>query len=172
MRLPLDAPLIDKVFQPMADRLGDHGYTFITAARFLLDTSCLTQLASTVAWVMDGRRANISWPLLLTASAVVGAATIAVVVCGRFYLDLLSGLRTGSANPARVQLAFARMYALAMTAMHSVETFIDPNQLHFLDVVGYLALAGSLYFASCERRPPRRKSARVKLFGLWRVAPC
>lgn len=154
MRWPLDAVIIDRVFQPAADRLAGYISCF-DLARFFADGVMLVVLF-TVAITLYSSSGQIDWVTPgLAVFCVLGLGALRYVV-GRLERSCKSGL----ANPARHSLFVARVMALYEVILEIIRLARMQDWFSFLLLGVVLAILCAAYFASCYPNPPTFKLAK------------
>jgi hypothetical protein len=154
---PLDDALIERVYQPLTDRLAEKvGMRGRRAACLLLD-------AAGIAWILSQAQAP--------AEAAHGWDAVTMAWRGGALLiglAALSSLRTlfrrapnGMGNPLRASMQPHRGIALMLFAARMVDLG-DFGFSEFADVAMLLCAVSALYLGACAERPPvRRRSEDV-----------
>ena len=152
-----DDLLLDRVFQPIADRFGGKPDAFdigmslqIGAIVFLLAADLALLAVNRLGW------AGAAWDGLSAA-------------CGVWFYRVMHAwrglVRDGHANPLRAIYRPLRLFAL-FYALFSVWQFITaapPDRIAMVfDAASNLTFVAGMYFIACERRPPVRKTAPVQ----------
>jgi hypothetical protein len=146
----LDAFLIGRVFQPMADAMAERA-TPADAARFLLTGAMVLLLARMLAEVavqLPG------WTVLIDLAALAGSMAL---------MRALGTMGNGRANPLREQLGLARPLLASITIL--VWAMGSTTLEQSLGAMQLALWCAAFYFASCDRptefRPKDRRSGRV-----------
>ncbi len=149
-----DDMLLDRVFQPVADRLGDRPDAFdvgmslqIGAIVFLLAADGALLAVHRLGW------AGAAWDGL---SAAAGVWFYRVMLVWR------GMVREGHANPLRPVYRPLRLFALvyALFSVWQIATALPSDRLAMVfDAASNLTFVAGMYFIACERRPPVRKAA-------------
>lgn len=152
----LDNALLDRVFQPIADRLVERTSCF-ELARSLLFGVLVLVLAIVCADYLEGRLRG--WEILWTPSLFYIAW-----VNLYFVRDAENGAkrRSGTMNGLRNRMAWQRLYWLVMLALSLYWFALGPRTCSsFLSVWLDLCLVGATYFMACEKTEPPPHRARA-----------
>jgi hypothetical protein len=159
----LDDFLLDRVFQPLTDRLGDRPSAFDIGISLELGAVVL-EVAADAALFAVGR---------LTVGA--GLWDGFSCACGMwFYVFMVrqrSLVRPGHANPLRLMYRSLRLLALGF-ALWSVFAAITAEPLgvlsYALNAVSNLVFVAGMYLISCQPRPPGWRAAeRARQNSPW-----
>lgn len=166
-----DDALIDRLFQPLADRLDRHwALGPHRAARGFLDLASLAWIfaeasALAAAMVNHDMQAAILRSLLVVLG--LGALTILRGVFGKTDGGPRS---TAEANPLRPGMQTHRVLCLAWMVALAVKAFAAPGGFGSLALlaVGVFATA-AVYFGACTHSPPPWRRPRARKRG-WTLA--
>ncbi|MCW8087826.1 hypothetical protein [Sabulicella glaciei] len=151
----MDRFLLDRVFQPVADRTRGPELSIA-----IFGVSCLVGIfALALRWHDPA-----PWDLMdfiASAGQPTSGAFVAVLVQG-----ILRRLKEGQANPIRTVLAVPRV-ALGITALVSlaaiVVTGFAVSPLRVANFAWIVLYVSGFYLASCRINPPRQREPRSHL---------
>ena len=168
----LDDALIDRVCQPVVDRLA----AVWSVDCFRLARSCND--AAALAWILSqaGRVSD----AFATGNAALASAQGVLIIIGlaalttlRRVFDGKQGSRSASgarANPLRPAMFLHRLSCLLWLGAQMLGTMTRPSGFaETLIVVMGLMTTASVYVGACSSPPPERQ-ARTSRDGLWRPA--
>ncbi|MBV9735678.1 MAG: hypothetical protein JO209_07185 [Acidisphaera sp.] len=153
MDLPFDQFLLDRVFQPIADRLA-HRTTCYALARLLLHGVLVLVLAVIGGEWREGRLDG--WNVLF-GPCMFYIAWANLLLLRR--AESRAERQDGTAGGLRLRIWWQRLYWVVMTAISLYRIGIGYRE--FSDVAGLLldlCLAGAVYFMSCRANPPARRT--------------
>ncbi len=144
-----DEWLLDRVFQPLTDRLGERPSAFDVGMSLQLGAVVLG-LAADVVLYLTG--------LLGVGDAVWDGLSCA---CGLWFYRFMSRqrgmVRPGRANPLRIAYRSMRLLALGFAAwsvVSSVQSDLSGALSYALSALSNLAFVAGMYMISCQPRPP------------------
>lgn len=144
----IDDFMIDRVFQPIADRLEVWTNCYALAA-FLATGSIVCYLVVFFLPPFD---------------PVLRCVLVLLCLCAfsnlRHCHDLERRLATNTVPPDRVTYWHWRLLALALVAENTMFAFMPSTTGAKIYSVSWCAWTCSLYFCACQRRPPRREVSR------------
>lgn len=145
----IDDTLIDRVFQPVADRCAQHASCYALAA-FLLTGCGLAALASAV--VADGT--------LYRCLNLIIVPCIAVVLVRANYLDRAP---PSDVMPIeRIQYVNWRTANLFIAILDLESVVGTPTLRIALNAAMWLLLTAAMFFMACRRLPPAARRARAR----------
>lgn len=170
MYLVIDAPVIDYVFQPVADRLEAASVTQFQTARFFLDGAALFMVIALLLWSFEAHaRWGTDLPWIGVGLMLMGV--IFMTVIQRWFIGRVERLnKPGMMSAGRVVMFPARMIALSLLFTHGLDINLDPSWSHIVDFIAYIWWCLSCYFASCSQRPPKFQFSRKRSWFRFRPA--
>lgn len=157
MTIDLDAILLDRVFQPCADRLA--GWTTCFGlARGALVLACESQ-ALTLFWdaIRDGSGNNLLLSGMIAMLTLFGAQQAWSLI-----KRIERQSRSGGMNVRRITLRGQRMTWLGVSACCSAVLGMDADIRALFTILACIAWVALIYFVSCTPRPPAlRQSNRL-----------
>ncbi|MBO1327154.1 hypothetical protein OQ496_02040 [Acetobacter suratthaniensis] len=152
----MDAWLLDKVFQPLADRLPDRLSPFDVGMSLQLGSILMTAVVIAGVFFMSGMTAIsdmlynvLGWVLYLTF--FIGTARMRALV------------KVGQANPLRYMLLSLRVLSIGFMAYKLYEAVSAPMIFAMIvwpDACGSVVFAMGLYFISCQPPSPWRQTRK------------
>ena len=141
--------LLDRVFQPITDRLGERPSAFDVGVSLELGAVVLALAANVALWAIG--------ELSLSAGLWGGFSC----ACGLWFYSVMIGqrplVRAGAANPLRYIYRSMRLLALGFT-LWSVfaELTADASDTlaYELNALSNVAFVAGMYLISCQPRPP------------------
>ena len=152
-----DIWLLDKVFQPLADRLGESPSAFDVGLSLQLG-AVVFQLAADLALYAAG-----------VLDAWTGLYDGLSCACGVwFYVHIgrqRSLVQTGRLNPLRLLYQALRLFGLGFALWSVISSLLDGADAALsngLSALSNIAFVAGLYMVSCQPRPPaqRRRATR------------
>lgn len=151
----IDAPIIDYVFQPIADQLATFCDCFRLALIFanLAAITLLCDFLNITGWRFDRVAMG------LDAAAIMLVVT--VMFGYRHLIHLLAKVnRPGFSNPGRYTLLSTRLFADILTVKNAIDLILGFDDTFYrLFSIGFWGV--SIYFSSCSKRPPLERSWRL-----------
>jgi len=147
----IDAPVLDKFIQPIADRLEASGISIFNASRFLVDGAVVVLSVKTL----------LVFHLIL--ALVVSFAIINISIAHRVMLLVGERVQKGSVNPCRVLFFPCRISSILLTILNILDFCQSPTLQHLLELVGFGLWMSGCYIGSCSRRP--LQTNRVVVFA-------
>lgn len=160
MRMDVDSLLLDRLFQPVADRSADW-ITCFGLARLSLAAAVLLQF---LILAIDLR--SFDGPMARVAATCI---TLLALFGGRQAWSMIARIerqsRAGQMNVRRISLRWQRLAWLAVTAW-SVATSASGGGEAGLEICGAsLAWLGLTYFVSCTPAPPPARTMSRQVFA-------
>lgn len=168
----LDDILIDRLCQPIADRLAARRFTdCFQLARICND-------AASLAWILS--QAGSVSRALATGNVALGGAQAALIVIGLAALTTLRRVFEGKqathsaignrGNPLRPAMFLHRLFCLIWLGTQAISAVTGPAGFSDLLVVAVsLMTTASVYIGACSSPPPERR-ARAGRNRIWRPA--
>ena len=157
MAIDVDAFLLDRVFQPCADRLASVASCF-GLARTALVLACESQ-ALTLFW--DATLSLTPFNLVMCAS-VASLTGYGGYRAWQLIQRIERQSRTGTMNVRRITLRGQRMTWLGVCALCSVMLSPNADIRAVFAILGCVAWVAVVYFLSCTPMPPaERRSFRM-----------
>jgi hypothetical protein len=152
----IDAPVLDYVFQPLADRLGAFGVTPFQVARFFIDGAAVTLLGGDLMCGVTMHQAEDDWVWAISFSGIMMLMTIAMIIMYRWFVfQVERRAKPGMMNAGRVMLLPARLIGMMFFFTHLRDVIIEPSWAHAFNLIGFGWWMIGCYFASCSQRPPK-----------------
>jgi hypothetical protein len=170
----LDDALIDRVCQPVVDRLA----AALSVDCFRLARSCND--AAALAWILS--QAGRVTDAFATGNVALAGAQGALIIIGLAALTTLRRVFDGKqgsrsspgarANPLRPAMFLHRLGCLLWLGAQMLSTITRPSGLaEILIVVMGLMTTASVYVGACSSPPPERQArTRTSRDWLWRAA--
>jgi hypothetical protein len=168
----LDDALIDRVCQPIVDRLGSNmPVDCFRLARHCNDAAALTWILSQASYVSNAFAAgNIALVGAQGALIFIGLAALTTLL--RVF-DGKQGARTSAAaraNPLRPAMFMHRLGCLLWLATQVLGAMTRPAGYTDILIIGMsLLTTTSVYIGACSSPPPERRG-RTSQDGFWRPA--
>jgi len=165
----VDDALIDRVFQPLVDWIGDNtAFNGCRVARACIDLAALAWILSQTGNVARSVEAgNLRLEIFQFALIVVGLKAILVL---RTLFQRMDGTRAarmgGAENPLRAGMQVHRAVCLLWLIGLLVKTGASPTGLESLALlaIGVFATMG-VYVGACSNPPPQRRESRTDEWG-------
>jgi hypothetical protein len=168
----LDDALIDRVCQPIVDRLGtDMPVDCFRLARHCNDAAALAWILSQASYVSNAFAAgNIALAGAQGALIFIGLAALTTL---RRVFDGKQGPRSSTAaraNPLRAAMVLHRLGCLLWLATQMLGAIMKPVGFTDSLIIGMsLLTTASVYVGACSSPPPERRS-QTSRDGFWRPA--
>lgn len=147
----VDGAVIDRVYQPIADRLADRSSPKQISLFCLMGDIVAVGGLFVVDYINHG--------MAMDFTGGVGLLLGPVIYLGAAMRPETNGAR----NPLRVMMIFllARLSILLGFVLMILVLAIEPNLNRSIRIFGYFCFLSFAYFEACDKRPPARRSVWI-----------
>ena len=151
----VDAPILDGVFQPVADRLALVGHSNFNVARFFTDGATVLLVGTVLFMVNDLHVHGMSWGKSFSSVGMLFPLVVMMMAYSRLQIAHLERMtKPGMMNIGRRTMMPSRVVGLFLLIDHMWILCRDSSWVAMFDFAGYGCWMISCYFASCTSRPP------------------
>ena len=143
----LDAFLMDRVFQPIADWLEARDYSVFAVSQFTIDGCALLSIGSTLYEMIVGTTV---FPLAINLIYLL--APVLMIIVSRRYTNEARQQQPGMLNPFRQVFFPIRIMALIFAVFNLMTTNL--TRYGWIEAIVILLWFIAVYLLSCSRRPP------------------
>lgn len=164
----IDDVILERVFQPIADRLGDGAKVFSLGCSFLLGSVILQAAAALLPIFLYGTT--------ISTSVQNGLALMCSLVIYLGFQRFAPLVKPGRLNPLRPMLFSLRIVVLFYVFGCTALLWFRPPPPSFLvweelDLLSQFVFVVGLYFMSCQPRPPGWQHPARKRTSSLKFAP-
>jgi hypothetical protein len=158
----VDGALIDRIFQPLVDWIGDHTtFDGFRVARICVDLAALAWILSTLGGMAETAASG------TLASESVQFAMIALVLGAMSVLRALFQRTGGGPNPLRAAMHTHRAICLLWLLGLLVKTAASPPGLAAMALLTMGAFATTAFYAAACSNPPTKRRVSRKGNRRW-----